>query len=156
MKQVYYNCAILLGFFAITTNAQDKQASIPELKKNSITLGFHQGGGSVIGLDYERLIKGGVGIQVGVGYLGYGCGLNLHFRNDIKSSFFSFQYWNQGIGDKFKQNLAGFNFVYRSRKHFLTGQAGLGFPLETGPAYPFGKEKPFVALMLAIGFCIPL
>lgn len=140
----------------ISTNlfSQEEQVSEQPEKRNSITIGILQGGGSLIGADMEFLLTDRLGVQVGAGLVGFGGGLNYHFKPSIRSSFISLQYWNQGIGDSFAQNAIGPNFVYRGKKWF-TAQIGLGVPLEKGPAMPDDFEQPPVMLMYAIGAYIP-
>ena len=122
--------------------------------RNCITVGILQGGGSLIGADMEFLLTDRFGAQIGAGLVGFGAGLNYHFKPSIRSSFVSLQYWNQGIGDSFVQNLIGPNFVYRSEKWF-TFQVGFGLPLDVGPAAPENFVQPDVMLTYAIGAYFP-
>jgi hypothetical protein len=151
MKQI-----LIMILICISTNlfSQEEQVSEQPEKRNSITIGILQGGGSLIGADMEFLLTNRFGIQIGAGFVGFGGGLNYHFKPSIRSSFISLQYWNQGIGDSFAQNVIGPNFVYRGKKWF-TAQIGLGVPLEKGPAMPDDFEQPPVMLMYSIGAYIP-
>lgn len=144
---------ILLGISSLSHAQVTEIIQEPE-KKTAITLGLLQGGGSLVGADLEFLLVDKLGIQVGAGLVGFGAGLNYHFKPSIRSSFLSFQYWNQGIGEGFVQSLAGPNFVYRGKKWF-TFQVGLGKTLKKGPAFPTGKEMPPVMMMYSIGGYIP-
>ncbi len=123
-------------------------------KRNSITIGILQGGGSLVGADLEVLLTKRLGIQVGAGFVGFGGGLNYHFKPSVRSSFLSLQYWHQGFGDSYTQSVLGPNFVFRGKKWF-TFQIGLGVPLEEGPAWPNTLEQPPVMLMYSIGAYIP-
>ena len=151
MKQI-----LIMILICISTNlfSQEEQVSEQPEKWNSITIGILQGGGSLIGVDIEFLLTNRFGIQIGAGLVGFGGGLNYHFKPSIRSSFISFQYWNQGIGVSFAQNAIGPNFVYRGKKCF-TAQIGLGVPLEKGPAMPDDYVLPPVMLMYSIGGYIP-
>ena len=151
MKQI-----LIMILICISTNlfSQEEQVSEQPEKRNSITIGILQGGGSLIGADIEFLLTNRFGIQIGAGLVGFGGGLNYHFKPSIRSSFISLQYWNQGIGDSFAQNAIGPNFVYRGKKWF-TAQIGLGVPLEKGPAMPDDFVQPPVMLMYSIGAYIP-
>lgn len=137
---------------------KDKAAidSIDQHKKYShaFTIGILNGGGSLIGFDYEVLLTNYFGIQAGAGIIGYGCGLNLHFKPTIKSSFLSLQYWHQGLGDGFVQSLIGPNLVLRANKIFQC-QLGLGAALNKGPNWPTDREQPPVMLTYAIGIYFP-
>lgn len=124
------------------------------MERKSLTIGVLQGGGSLIGADLEILITNHIGIQIGMGFIGYGAGLNYHFKPTIRSSFLSLQYWNQGIGNSFAQNAIGPNFVFRGKRWF-TFQIGIGKTLEEGPAMPDDFEQPDVMLLYSIGFYIP-
>lgn len=146
MKQI-----LIMIMICITTNlfSQTEQVNEQIEKRNSITIGILQGGGSLVGADLEFLLTDRFGFQVGSGLVGFGGGLNFHFKPSIRSSFISLQYWNQGIGNSFAQNVIGPNFVYRGKKWF-TAQIGLGVPLEKGPAMPDDFEQPLVMLMYSI------
>jgi len=124
-------------------------------KSNSLTFGILQGGGSLIGADLEFLVGKKFGIQLGGGFLGYGAGLNYHFKPSIRSSFISFQYWHQGIGDSFTQSAVGPNFVFRGKKWF-TFQIGLGFRLKEGPNFPFNRGGEPILLLYSIGAYTPI
>lgn len=124
-------------------------------KKNCLSVGFFNGGGSLLGVDFEFTLVDQVAFQIGAGLIGFGCGLNYHFKPTIRSSFISLMYWNQGIGESFAQNAIGPNYVFRGKKWF-TFQIGFGFPLEKGPAMKDDFEQPPVMLMYAIGVYIPL
>ncbi|MEA3443661.1 MAG: hypothetical protein U9R19_02920 [Bacteroidota bacterium] len=144
---------ILCGFTLNLFSQNDNYYAVE--KRSSITIGILQGGGALIGADFETLLSNRFGVQVGAGYIGFGAGLNYHFKPSIRSSFISFQYWHQGIGDSFAQSVVGPNFVFRGKKWF-TFQIGLGVPLEKGPALPDDFEQPPVMLTYAIGAYFPL
>ncbi|MFW5850793.1 MAG: hypothetical protein ACOCWB_01065 [Bacteroidota bacterium] len=151
MKQIF-----IMILICISANLFSQEEQVSELteKRNSITIGILQGGGSIIGADMEFLLTDRFGFQIGAGLVGFGGGLNYHFKPSIRSSFISLQYWNQGIGDSFAQNVIGPNIVYRGEEWF-TAQIGLGVPLEKGPAMPDDFEQPPVMLMFSIGAYIP-
>lgn len=152
MKQIF-----IMILICISTNlfSQEEQVIEQPEEINIITIGILQGGGSLIGADIEFLISDRFGIQIGAGLVGFGGGLNYHFKPSIRSSFISLQYWNQGIGNSFVQNAIGPNFVYRGKKWF-TAQIGLGVPLDKGPAMPDNFEQAPVMLMYSIGAYLPL
>lgn len=144
---------ILLSLTTLTLFSQEVISEID--KKVSITLGILQGGGGLVGADFEFLLSEQLGLQVGAGIFSFGAGINYHIKPTIRSSFISFQYWNQGFGDNFVQSVIGPSFVYRGKKWF-TFQIGIGKSLEKGPAFPADKEQPPVMLLYSIGAYIPL
>jgi len=99
-------------------------------KKNAVTIGYLQGGGSFIGFDFERLIYKNIGIQIGAGFMGVGAGLNFHTSSTINSPFISLSYWGQGIAGSLSQISAGPTIVHRG--DWFTAQIGLGFILSRG------------------------
>lgn len=146
----------LLAFLLISCSLSAQENSTPKkgLQK-CFTVGFLQGGGSLIGLDFEikPMANSHLGIQVGAGALGYGAGINLHFKKDIRSPFLSVQYWHQGIRDTYVQSLWGPNFVFRGKRWF-TFQIGAGRIIERGPNFPEEMEKTPVILTYAVGVYI--
>ena len=151
MKQI-----LILAIICISSNLFSQTEGLYEEveKRHSITIGLLQGGGSLIGADVEFLLTNRFGVQFGAGYVGFGGGLNYHFKPSIKSSFISLQYWNQGIGKSFAQNCVGPNYVYRGKKWF-TFQIGFAIPIESGPAMPEDYVKPPFMLTYAIGVYLP-
>jgi len=137
--QYYYNDAL---------NKEDSY------RKFAITSGLLQGGGSLIGADLEMLIDKNVGIQAGAGVLGFGAGLNIHFKPSIRSSFISIQYWHQGVGEYYTQSVLGPTFVFRGKKWF-TAQLGIGFAVDKGMAWPESVKQPPAMLLYSIGAYFP-
>jgi hypothetical protein len=125
------------------------------LKKASVTIGILNGGGSLIGIDYESLITKRIGVQIGAGLVGFGGGINYHLKPNIRSSFISLQYWHQGFGELFAQDAIGPSFVYRGKK-WLTFQIGIGANIQQGPAYPKNLDKQPIMLLYSIGAYFPL
>lgn len=151
----------LLSLFILSTvgiSAQETVAPVmaaPVDKRAAVTVGFLQGGGSLIGVDFEYLAAPRLGLQAGIGYIGFGAGLNYHLRPAINSSFISVAYWHQGIGDTFAQDAVGGVFTFRARK-LLSASLGLGIPLSRGPALADDFEQPPVMLLYSIGIYFPL
>jgi len=140
--------------FSTNLFSQTEQINEEVEKRKSITIGIMQGGGSLIGADFEFLLTDNFGFQVGAGLIGFGAGINYHFKPSIRSSFISLQYWHQGIGKSFTQSVIGPNYVYRGKRWF-TFQIGLGVPLDKGPALASDYEQPPVMLLYSIGAYIP-
>ncbi|MFV0501953.1 MAG: hypothetical protein ACK5MH_10220 [Bacteroidales bacterium] len=71
---------LILIMICLSTNlfSQTEQISNVEEKRNCITIGFLQGGGSLIGADFEFLLTDRFGIQFGAGIVGFGGGINYH------------------------------------------------------------------------------
>lgn len=152
MRSVFVSLALLM---LATGAAQDGEVRNPGPSTiGFITLGVLQGGGSLVGADFEGVIARRFGVQGGIGIFGFGGGLNVHLGPDGRSSFISLQYWHQGWERNYTQSLAGPNFVYRSRKWF-TCQLGLGSAIDKGPAWPKDTEQPGIQLMYAIGAYFP-
>ena len=135
-----------------TKEPSEKASSENEL---GLTIGFLQGGGSLIGADLEMLFPNSIGIQFGLGLAGYGCAFNVHLKKSIRSSFLSLQYLHQGIGDSFSQSLIGPAFVYRGNK-WLTAQLGFGIVQNRGSAYPVKNNDSPLVLTYAFGAYLPL
>jgi hypothetical protein len=133
--------------------ARQNSDSIPVESKEAFTVGFLQGGGSLVGVDMEYLIYKRFGLQLGIGVIGYGAGINFHTRKDIRSSFLSLQYWHQGQGPSFTQATLGPTYNFRLKK-LLSFQIGLGFYVEEGFAYPELRTtivSQYVMLLYSIG-----
>lgn len=156
MKKIFLLALFVLP--SISLIAQDATgtglSSTPE-KRAAVTVGFLQGGGALIGVDFEYLVTPQLGLQAGAGYIGFGAGVNFHLKPAINSSFVSLAYWHQGIGDTFAQDAIGSVFTFRARK-YLSASLGLGIPLSRGPALDIDFEQPPVMLLYSIGIYFPL
>lgn len=134
-------------------SSQEDSSKIP-FSNTALTIGLLEGGGSLIGVDCEFLVYKNIGFQLGIGAVGYGAGLNIHFKPTTQSSFISFMYWHQGLGDSFTQSSFGPAYIFRARKLF-TAQIGIAKTLEKGPGYPEDMDFPPVMLTYAIGIYLP-
>ncbi|MGB0165632.1 MAG: hypothetical protein ACPF8V_02140 [Luteibaculum sp.] len=139
----------LSAFAQFTPTAPYQKATEP-FYKTAISVGLLHGGGSLLGVDLETMLGKRVGAQIGFGLIGFGGGINIHLADGAKSSMFSIQYFNQGVGDGMTQNGIATAFVYRAKSKF-TASFGLASPLSQGPAWPEGTEQPDVQLFYAIG-----
>lgn len=126
----------------------------PDLQQ-TFTVGFLEGGGGLVGIDWEFLVAKRLGIQVGTGLVSIGASVNVHLRPDIRSSFVALQYWHQGFGENYVQSLIGPSYVFRARKVF-TAQVGFGYALGKGPAWPADQQQPSTMLTYAIGIYFPI
>lgn len=146
--------AAFLITFSLSMYSQVDDYQEPE-KRSCMTIGVLQGGGSLVGADFETLLSNKFGVQIGAGLFGYGAGLNFHLKPSIRSSFFGLQYWHQGFGSAYAQSVLGPTYVFRGKKWF-TAQIGLGYVLGYGPAWPTSATKSPVILMYSIGAYFPL
>ena len=91
IKQKCMKKIIILIMICFSTNlfSQTEQIKEEVNMRKSVTIGVMQGGGSLIGADFEFLLTDYFGFQVGAGIIGYGAGLNYHFKPSIRSSFIS-------------------------------------------------------------------
>ncbi len=149
---------LIIGFFFLCISSGIFSQVIENQsgeKTRSLTLGVLQGGGSLIGGDFETLMSKQTGLQFGLGLFGIGAGINYHFKPSIHSSFLSLQYWHQGFGPSYTQSILGPTFVYRAPRWF-TAQIGLGYVLEHGPAWPSSMPNSNVILLYSIGAYFPI
>jgi hypothetical protein len=153
MKQFCLFVLILFSSYAYAQRVSMKSDEVT-LERNSCTIGFLNGGGSLIGCDIELLLGEKMGFQVGGGLIGYGVGINYHFKPSIRSSFLSLQYRSIGFGNYFALSSIGPNIVYRSEKWF-TCQFGIGGVVDVGPLYPANKTRPDAVLTISIGGYFP-
>jgi len=116
----------------LATADQVQIEPLGEPTKSCVTIGVLNGGGSLIGADFESMIAERMSLQIGFGLIGFGGGLNFHFKPTVMSSAISFGFMNQGLaGDNLSQRLLGVSYLFRHRGGF-TAQLGLGYVLEMG------------------------
>lgn len=154
--KLLFTLMLLLACQALTAQEEEPSATGDAPSKHVVlTLGYMHAGGSLAGADLEILVKPRMGIQAGLGYLGYEAGFNFHFRPVVNSSFIAFKYWHQGLNSRFRQDAIGATFNFRAGKLIAT-QLGLAVPMNTGPAMPPEYEVPDVMLLYSIGIYLPL
>ncbi len=125
----------------------------PPPYKGTISIGILNGGGGIVGVDFEALLNDRIGLTAGVGLTSYGIGLNFHFfPGGARSSYINMGYWHQGLNDSYFQSMIGPSFVWRAKRIFQL-QLGIGYQLETGPAYSL-DETP-ILLMYSAGVYLP-
>lgn len=122
--------------------------------KYCVTIGVLQGGGSLVGADLEGMVSERLGLQAGLGFIGFGAGLNIHVKPRINSSAVSIQYWHQGLEETHTLSLAGATYIFRARKVF-TAQLGFGVVLDEGPGLPDDYVSIPGMLMYSIGIYLP-
>ena len=145
---------VIILFLVFNLSAQVAPEALTQ-KTSSVTIGILQGGGSLLGADFESLVHNRLGLQLGAGLYSLGGGINYHLSNSIRSSFISFQYSRLGIGNQFMFSTFGPNYVYRGKK-WLTAQFGLGYVMEKGTYNPTKMVITPVQLIVAIGAYFPI
>lgn len=124
-------------------------APLIDRKRRAATIGFLNGGGSLIGVDLEFLLGRNFGFYVGGGLVGFGGGLTYHLKNDqIASSYFAVRYMHQGVGDSHYATYLGPAFVFRAKK-ILEASIGVGYVLEKGPGA--NSDLPDALLTYTLG-----
>ena len=142
---------VLVALFSVQLMAQ----RVPSEKKMSISAGFLQGGGGLVGADLEYLFSDHFSVQAGAGLISCGAAINYHFKPFINSSMLSLSYWHQGFGDAYTQSVVGPVYTFRAPKVFQF-QIGMGYRVNEGPNLPEANKKVPVMLLYSIGVYFPL
>ena len=146
-----YLLIALLAVFSVQAMAQRE----PSPKKCAISAGVLQGGGGIVGADFEVMISDHFSAQAGAGLLSFGAGINYHFKPFINSSMISLVYWHQGIGNSHTIGWAGPVYTFRAPKVFQF-QIGMGYKTDYGPAATSEMQELPVGLLYSIGVYFPL
>ena len=142
---------VLVALFSVQLMAQ----RVPSEKKMSISAGFLQGGGGLVGADLEYLFSDHFSVQAGAGLFSCGAAINYHFKPFINSSMLSLSYWHQGFGDTHTQSVVGPVYTFRAPKVFQF-QIGMGYRVHEGPNLPEANKKVPVMLLYSIGVYFPI
>jgi hypothetical protein len=147
--------------FCLLLNWSYSATSIDQAQEKSMvaSIGFLQGGGSLLGVDIEMLATPELGVQVGAGFIGLGAGLIYHFKPSIMSDAISLSIWNQGLfGDNLTQRAIGVSYIYRRPNKDFTAQLGIAYVLERSETFSklmkelTGADAPPVMLIYSIGW----
>jgi hypothetical protein len=152
---------VMLSAFLYSQDSTQQYVDQPPAERfdHALTVGILQGGGSLIGVDFEQLIGDRIGVQVGAGLVGFGAGINYHFQPTSNSSAISLQFWNQGTsGDNLGQRVVGITYIHRATTTGFTAQIGLGSVIERGKIMEdYYRDEgisnpPDIILMYSIGW----
>ncbi|MFK7922425.1 MAG: hypothetical protein AB8H47_10740 [Bacteroidia bacterium] len=151
MKATVFSLLVLFVSFSygqtdVSTNSQAESTRPDRL---ALSIGLFHGGGSLAGVDLEFMATDRIGLQMGVGYVGFGAGLNYHLKPTPRSSAIALVYWHQGFDDGFAQSALGTTFLFRGKK-ILTAQLGVGYRLRAGNIPERFQEVP-VLLLYSLG-----
>ena len=128
---------------------------VPSEKQCTIAVGFLNGGGGLVGVDFEYLVWNKLSVQAGIGAVSFGGAVNYHFKPYINSSMISLVYMHQGVGDSYTASWLGPMYTFRAPKIFQVS-GGLGLKVGDGPAATSETIKSSASLLFTIGVYFPL
>lgn len=154
---------VLLAVLAIPMMAEENGTSllaqtkgrVPSDKKCAIEVGFLNGGGGLVGVDFEYLVWDRLSVQAGIGAVSFGGAVNYHFKPYINSSMVSLVYMHQGVGNSYTASWLGPMYTFRAPKIFQVS-GGLGLKVGDGPAATSETLKSSASLLFTIGVYFPL
>jgi len=123
-----------------------------------LIFGFLNGGGALIGVDAELMIKDTkVALIGGMGYKAFGAGIAYHFKPTLNSSSINMNYWHQGLQESYFASYIGHTYAVKILDLFAV-QVGIGKIIDKGPQYDSflkslgSNDVPF-SILLSIGIC---
>ena len=137
------------------TVVNQKKGRVPNEKKAAISVGVLQGGGGLVGVDFEYLIGQNFSAQAGIGAVSFGGALNYHFKPFINSSMVSFVYMHQGVGKSYVTSWVGTTYTYRAPKIFQAS-IGFGYMVDFGQAATAAMQQSPFGLIYSIGVYFPI
>ena len=146
---------VMLSAFLYSQDSTQQYVDQPPAERfdHALTVGLLQGGGSLVGVDFEQLIGDRIGVQAGAGLVGFGAGINYHFQPTSNSSAISIQFC-----DKLSQRIVGITYIHRATTTGFTAQIGLGAVIERGKILDdYYRDNgisnpPDIILMYSIGW----
>ena len=142
---------VLVALFSVQLMAQ----RVPSEKKMSISAGVLQGGGGLVGADFEFMLGNHLSVQAGAGLFSCGAAINYHFKPFINSSMLSLSFWHQGFGEAHTQSVVSPVYTFRAPKVFQF-QIGMGYRVDEGPNLPEANKRAPVMLLYSIGVYFPI
>ena len=142
----YLLVALLLAAFSVGAMAQRE----PSPKKCAISAGVLQGGGGLVGVDFEAMIGSHFSAQAGVGLLSFGVGVNYHFKPFINSSMVSLVYWHQGLGDSHTVGWVGPQYTYAGSFVYYMLLYNLSWGGDQSSAWSTPYSAP---ISIRVGYC---
>ena len=155
-KLLFFVLAVMLSVPVLSQSVvQEKKGRVPSEKKAVISTGLLQGGGGLVGIDFEYLIGQHFSAQAGIGVVSFGGALNYHFKPYINSSMISLVYMHQGVGNSYVASWLGPMYTFRAPKIF---QVSGGFVLKVGdgPNTIANLRVANAGLMFSIGVYFPI
>lgn len=125
---------LLISSFSLLYAEETKIAKKNQKVQNvKAAIGILNGGGGIVGVDLEFLLRNRISFQIGVGYVSFGAGFNIHMEKTLNSSFFNIGYWHQGLGNTHAQSMIGPSYVWRWK--YFQFQLGFGYRVIEGPYF---------------------
>lgn len=119
--------ACTLAMLALVSGLSAQEGNPQVAETSAITIGILQGGGGLLGVDYELLIADRLGVQVGAGLVSLGAGVTYHHENTVHSNAFWAGVWNQGVpGGSLSATYVGVSYIMRGWG-WLNGQIGIAY-----------------------------
>ena len=126
-------------------------------KTSIATVGILQGGGGIIGVDYESMINNKWGVSVGLGAPSFGASVHYHFEPSIASNSIALTYWNQGFESSNSVTYLGITHVWRMKSGW-SAQLGISTILHMGEESKLKKmgldQDVDYALLYSIGYML--
>jgi len=154
-KILFFVLVVMLAVPMTAQSANPKKGRVPNEKKCAIEVGFLNGGGGLVGVDFEYLFVDHLSVQAGIGAISFGGAINYHFKPYINSSMISLVYMHQGVGDSYTASWLGPMYTFRAPKVFQVS-GGLGLKVGDGPAATSTSLKSSASLLFTIGVYFPI
>ena len=120
---------------------------------HTITVGVLQGGGALLGFDFEQRLARHFGIQVGAGVIAVGGGITWYPTPGIRRNHWYVGYSHEGIARDYSLSIVGLTHVWRS-EHRLSWQLGAGARVGNVPDASHSRDVTII-LLYSIGACLP-
>lgn len=155
---------VMMALLAIPVLAQEgesqsvvkqKKGRVPSEKKATIAVGFLNGGGGLVGVDFEYLVFNNISVQAGAGAISFGGAINYHFKPYVNSSMISLAYFHQGVGNSYTASWLGPMYTFRAPKIFQVS-GGLGLKVGEGPNATTSIRESSASIMFNIGVYFPI
>ena len=162
MKKLFL--VVMMALLAIPVLAQEgesqtvvkqKKGRVPSEKKCAIEAGFLNGGGGLVGVDFEYLVANHLSVQAGVGLVSFGGAVSYHFKPYINSSMISLAYLHQGVGNSYSASWLGPMYTFRAPKIFQVS-GGLGLKVGDGPNTTADLKNSSASILFNIGVYFPI
>ncbi len=149
---------LLMLSLTLSLLAQESKPNKNANAQGVLIFGFLNGGGALIGMDAELMLKDSkVALIGGIGFKAWGTGIAYHFRPTVNSGSINFIYAHQGLNDSYVASYVGPTYAIKIF-NFFAFQIGIGKVIAKGPLFQYvfdltpSNDYP-LTLLFSAGIC---
>ncbi|MCX8143958.1 MAG: hypothetical protein N3F62_06825 [Bacteroidia bacterium] len=139
---------------------ETKKMDESENRRNTVSIGYQIGGVTLVGAEYEIRFSDYVGLNMGIGVVGFTAGIKIHTTEKYNSPYFLLSFKDGGLGlvDLFGLEFGGRILLSKRPEFGFVLQGGLVHPYRVDPILVgkiYNGNVPFLHFFIGVGITFP-